>query len=96
VVLCVGDFIIGFKFHVEVRKGVLSKVYRCFWLHSTLGTGCIIGSGCLLQPNIQEREFGRYAPSLEDLDPAKVRNWYNDVVHVGHDFGICLLAYKEF
>jgi len=91
----VNDFIIGFEFHVETRKNALSKVYRCFWWHSMLGTGCIAGSGFLLQPNIQERDFGRYAPSLEGLDPAKVRNWYLDLVRVGHNFGIYLPAYEE-
>jgi len=95
VVLSVGNFIIGFVFHVEIHPGTFSKVYRCFWWHSTLSTRCITSSGYVLQPNIQEREFGHYAPSLEDLDPAKVRNWYNDMVRVGHDFGIYLPAYED-
>jgi len=92
----VGNFIIGFEFHVEVSQGHLRKVFRRFWWHSTLGAGCITSSGYVLQPNIQEREFGRYAPTLEDLDPAKVRNWYNDMVRVAHDFGIYLPAYEEY
>jgi len=96
VVLCVGNFIIGFIFHVEISPGTFSKVYRRFWWHSALGTGCITSSGYVLQPNIQEREFGRYAPTLEDLDPAKIRNWYMDRVRVAHDFGIYLPAYEEY
>jgi len=61
------DFIIGFEYQAEVSQGHVRKVFRRFWWHSALGTGCITSSGYVLQPNIQEREFGRYAPTLEDL-----------------------------
>jgi len=50
----------------------------------------------MLQPNIQEQEFGRYAPSLESLDPSTVRMFYIDFCQVAHDYGIYMPAYEEY
>ena len=50
----------------------------------------------MLQPNIQERDFGRYAPTLEGLDPATVRAFYVDLCRVAHSYGIYMPAYEEF
>jgi len=47
----------------------------------------------MLQPNIQERKFGHYAPLLEGL---AVRQFYIDLCRVAHDCGIYLLAYEKF
>jgi len=58
--------------------------------------GCITNSGFVLQPNIQERDFGRYAPTLEGLDPSTVRAFYVDLCRVAHGYGIYMPAYEEF
>jgi len=50
----------------------------------------------MLQPNIQERDFGRHAPTLDGLDPAKVCQFYRNLCRGGHDCGICLPAHEEF
>jgi len=50
----------------------------------------------MLQPNIQERKFGRCAPTLDGLNPSKVRQFYIDLCWVGHDYGVYLLVYEEF
>jgi len=50
----------------------------------------------MLQPNVQEREFGRHAPSLDSLDLALVRLFYLDLCRVAHDYGICMPAYEEY
>jgi len=50
----------------------------------------------VLQPNIQERDFARYAPYLENLDPSTVRMFYQDLCRVAHDHGIYLPAYEEY
>jgi len=70
VVLPVSDFIDGFKIAVETRVGHGHEVFCCYYWHPSFGTGCITSSGFMLQPNIQEQEFGRYALSLDSLDPA--------------------------
>jgi len=49
----------------------------------------------VLQPNIQERDFARYAPYLEDLDLSTVRMFYHDLCRVAHDHGIYVPAYEE-
>jgi len=50
----------------------------------------------MLQPNIQERDFGQYAPMLEGLDPSTVRQWCIDFCRVAHDYGIYVPACEEF
>jgi len=50
----------------------------------------------MLQPNIQEREFGCHAPSLASLDPALVCLFYLNLCRVAHDYGIYMPAYEEF
>jgi len=50
----------------------------------------------MLQPTIQEREFGRYAPLLESLDPSTVRMFYIDFCRVVHDYRIYVPACEEF
>jgi len=50
----------------------------------------------MLQPNIQERDFGQHAPMLEGLDPPTIRQWCVNLCRVAHDYGICVPAYKEF
>jgi len=50
----------------------------------------------MLQPNIQEREFRQYAPTLEGLDPSTVRQWYINFCRVAPDYGIYVPAYEEF
>jgi len=64
VVLPVSDYLVGFLFIVETSVGKQHQVVRKCWWHSTFGTGCITNSGFMLQPNIQERDFGCYTPSL--------------------------------
>jgi len=96
VALPAGDYIRGFQFVMESVVGRQHQVLcRYFW-HPSLGTGCITSSGFMLQPNIQEQEFGRYAPSLESLDPSTVRMFYIDFCRVAHDYGIYVPAYEEF
>jgi len=96
VVLPVSDYLDGFLFVVETSVGKQHQVVCKYWWHSTFGTGCITNSGFLLQPNIQEQDFGRYAPSLANLDPATVRMFYLDLCRVAHDHGIYVPAYEEF
>jgi len=96
VVLPVGDYVGGFQFVVESAVGRRHQVVRKYFWHPSLGTGCITTSGFMLQPNIQEQEFGRYAPSLEGLDPSLVRMFYIDLCRVAHDYGIYMPAYEEF
>jgi len=67
-VITCSNFILGHVFVVETRLNIFGKICRCHWWHSTLGTGCITSSGFLLQPNTQERNFGRHAPTLGGLD----------------------------
>jgi len=50
----------------------------------------------MLQPNIQEREFGCHAPSLDSLDPTSVRLFHLDLCRVAHEYGVYLLAYEEY
>jgi len=80
VALHAGDHVRGFQFVVESAVGRQHQVLRRHFWHPSLGTGCITSSGFMLQPNIQEQEFGRYAPSLESLDPSTVRMFYIDFV----------------
>jgi len=96
IVLPVSDFINGFKYVVESSAGHGHEVFRAYYWHSSLGTGFITASGFLLQPNIQEREFGRHAPSLTNLDPTLVRLFYLDLCQVAHEYSVYLLAYKEY
>jgi len=96
VVLPVSDYLDGFVFIVETSVGKQHQIVRKYWWHSTFGTGCITNSGFMLQPNIQERDFGRCAPSLANLDPATVRMFYLDLCRVAHDHGIYVPAYEEF
>ena len=94
-ILPVNDFIDGFKYVVETSAGHGHEMYRaCYW-HSSLVTGFITASGFLLQPNIQEREFGRHSPSLASLDPTSVRLFYLDLCRVAPEYGICVPAYEE-
>jgi len=96
VALPVSDFIDGFKIVGETSIGHGHEVFRrCYW-HPSFGTGCITSSGFMLQPNIQEQEFGCYAPSLDSLDPASVRMFYLDCCRVAHACGVYMPAYEEF
>jgi len=92
VMLPVSDFIDGFAFVVETSVGHGHEVIRGYYWHPSFGTSCITSSGFMLQPNIQEQEFGRHAPSLDSLDPASVRLFYLDLCQVAHDYGIYMLA----
>jgi len=94
-ILPVNDFIDGFKYVVETSAGHGHEIYRAYCWHSSLGTGFITASGFLLQPNIQEREFGRHAPSLTSLDPTSVRLFYLDRCRVAHEYGMCVPAYTK-
>jgi len=96
VMLPVSDFTDGFKFFVETSVGHGHEVFCGYHWHPSFGTGCITSSGFMLQPNIQEREFRRHAPSLDSLDPASVRLFYLDLCRVAHDYGIYMPAYEEF
>jgi len=96
IVLPVSDFINGFKFVVETSVGRGHEVFRAYYWHPSFGTGCITASGFMLQPNIQEREFGRHALSLNNLDPTSVRLFYLDLCRVAHDYGIYMPAYEEY
>jgi len=94
-VLPVGDNVRGFQFVVESAVGRQHQVVCKYFWHPSFGTGCVTTSGFMLQPNIQEREFGRYAPSLEGLDPATVHMFYINLCRVAHDYGIYMPAYEE-
>jgi len=96
VALPVSDYLDGFLFVVKTSVGKQHQVVCKYWWHSTFGTGCITSSGFLLQPNIQEQDFGHYAPSLANLDPSTVRVFYLDLCRVAHDHGIYMPAYEEF
>jgi len=96
VALPVSDYLEGFPFIVETSVSKQHQIVCKCWWHSTFGTGCITNSGFMLQPNIQERDFGRCAPSLASLDPATVRMFYLDLCRVAHDHGIYVPAYEEF
>jgi len=86
--LPVSDFLGGFLFVIETEVNRRHQVVRkCFW-HPSLGTGCVTSSGFVLQPNIQERDFARHAPCLENLDPSMVRMFHHDLCRVAHDHGI--------
>jgi len=92
----INEFIDGFCFVVETRLNGGHWVTRlCFW-HSTFRTSCVTSSGFMLQPNTQEREFGRYAPTLDGLDPLKLCQFYCDLCRVGHDCRIYLPACEDF
>jgi len=95
-ILPVNDFIDGFKYAVETSAGHGHEIYRAYYWHFSLGTGFITASGFLLQPNIQEREFGRHAPSLTSLDPTSVRLFYLNLCRVAHEYGIYVPAYEEY
>jgi len=95
-VLPVSDFIDGFKYVVETSAGPGHEAFRAYYWHSSFGTGCITASGFMLQPNIQEREFGHHAPSLDSLDPTSVRLFYLNLCRVAHDYGVYLPAYEEY
>ena len=58
VVLPVGDFIQGFVYVVETRVNTVHQIVQRYCWHCTFGTGCVTSSGFMLQPNIQERDFG--------------------------------------
>ena len=90
------EFIRGYKYLVETRPNRGIWVKRRFWWHSTLGTGCVTSSGHVLQPNIQDREFARYAPMLDNLDPANVYQFYQDLCRVGHEHGVYFPAYEDY
>jgi len=92
----VNDFVDGFMYVVESSAGHGHEAHHAYYWHSLLGTGFITASGFLLQPNIQEREFGRHAPSLASLDPTSVRLFYLDLCRVAHEYGIYVPAYKEY
>jgi len=96
VVLPVSNYLDGFHFDVESAVGQTHTILRKCWWHPSLGTGCITNSGFPLQPNIQERDFGRYAPTLEGLDPSTVRAFYVDLCRVAHGYGVYMPAYEEF
>jgi len=96
VVLLVSNYLDGFLFVVETAVGKQHQVIPKYWWHPSFGTGCITSSGFMLQPNIQERDFGRYAPSLANLDPSTVRMFYLNLCRVAHDHGIYMPAYEEF
>ena len=81
---------------VKNRLGIGSPVVRGFYWHSTFGTGAITASGHMIQPNIQEREFARYAPMLDSLDPANGFQHYRDLCRVGHACGAYFPAHEEF
>jgi len=95
IVLPMKDFIDGFKYVVESRAGHGHEIYRAYYWHSSLGTGFITASGFLLQPNTQEQEFGRHAPSLASLDPTSVRLFYLDLCKVAHEYSTYVPAYEE-
>jgi len=96
VALPVSDYLDGFLFVIESEVGKGHRVVcKHFW-HPSLGTGCITSSGFVLQPNIQEQDFARYAPCLENLDPSTVRMFYQDLCRIAHDHGICMPAHEEF
>ena len=96
VVLPVNDYVRGFQFVVESAPGKAHRIVHRYYWHSTFGTGSVTSSGFMLQPNIQERDFDRYAPSLKSLDPSSVRMFYIDLCRVAHDSGIYMPAYEEF
>jgi len=96
VVLPVSDYLGGFVCVVEIAIDQLHRIVRKFYWHPSLGTGCITSSGFVLQPNIQERDFARHAPCLEDLDPSTVRMFYQDLCRVAHDHGIYMPAHEEY
>jgi len=96
VALPLNYFITGFAYVVETRVGLGHRIVRRFYWHPTFGTGVITSSGFMLQPNIQECDFGRYAPVLEGLNPSFFREWYVDLCQVAHDYGIYHPAYEEF
>jgi len=82
--LPVSDHLDGFCFDVETAIGRTHAILRRCWWHPSLGTGCITNSGFVLQPNTQEREFGRCAPTLEGLDPSTVRAFCVDLARIAH------------
>jgi len=86
----------GFLFVIETEVNVGHRVIRKHFWHPSLGTGCITSSGFVLQPNIQERDFARCAPHLENLDPSTVRMFCNDLCRVAHNHGIYMPAHEEF
>jgi len=95
-VLPVGDCFDGFLFVIETEVGKQHQVVRkCFW-HPSFGTGCVTSSGFVLQPNIQERDFARHTPHLENLDPSTVRVFHHDLCRVAQDHGIYMPAHEEF
>jgi len=96
VVLPVSDCLGGFVYVVKTEVDRRCQIVRKFFWHPSLGTGCITSSGFVLQPNIQERDFARYAPYLENLDPSTVRVFYLDLCRVAHDHGIYMPAYEEY
>jgi len=57
-VISANKFINGFCFVVETRLNGCHWVARCYYWHPSFGTGCITSSWFMLQPNIQEHEFG--------------------------------------
>ena len=57
---------------------------------------CITNSGFVLQPNMQERDLGRCAPTLEGLDPSTVRAFCTDLCRVAHGCRVCMPACEEF
>jgi len=94
--LPVSNYSDGFHFDVETAVGQTHTILRKCWWHPSLGTGCITNSGFVLQPNMQERDFGRYAPTLKGLDPSTVRAFYVDLCRVAHGYGVYMPAYEEF
>ena len=96
VMLPASDFINGFTIIVETSVGHGHEVVRGYYWHPSFGTACITASGFMLQPNIQEQEFGCHAPSLDSLDPALVCLFYLYLCQVAHDYRIYMPAYEEF
>jgi len=95
-VLPVSDCLDGFVHVIETEVDKRHHIVRKFFWHPSLGTGCIACSGFMLQPNIQERDFARCAPHLENLDPSTVRMFHNNLCRVAHDHGIYMPAHEEF
>ena len=84
VVLPVSDCLDGFVFIIETEVGKQHRIVRKHFWHPSFGTGCIASSGFMLQPNVQEWDFARYTPYLENLDPLTVRMFYQDPVSYTH------------
>ena len=94
IIIFAKEYIQGYRHVVKPWSGHGIAVRHGFYWHSTFGTGCVAASGFILQPNIQEREFARYAPMLDSLDPANVFQYCRALCRVSHDYGVRLPAYE--